>query len=153
MRTQTVASAFLAFAVTASCSVGAEEKPGDQRLLQGEWECVASFKEGKQTQSYLGVRATIQDNRLTWSFPKPDGTKRVQRTVFKLDPSKTPKHFDWNPEDKPTEVHRRLYVLEGNTLTWVTNLGMPGHEHEDVRPESLATGKWRFVMKRIQPKK
>ena len=91
---------------------------------------MASFKAGKKVRSYVGVRATLQDGRLTWMVPKPDGTKRTPRAVYTIDPGENPKHFDRHPEDKPAEVHKRLYVLEGDSLTWVSNLGLAGHEHE-----------------------
>jgi uncharacterized protein (TIGR03067 family) len=151
MPIRTVAQALLLTAVSAAWSLGAEKAPSDQSLIEGTWECVASLKDGTPVKNYVGVRAIMQGERLTWIFPKPDGTKLTRHAIFKIDPTKNPKHFDWRPEDKPEEIHRRLYVLEGNKLTWVSNLGMAGHEHEDVRPESLDAGKWRFVMNRVKP--
>ena len=124
--------------------LGEAQEKSDQELIQGTWECVTTMKEGNQVQQYVGVRAIMEGNRLTWVFPQPDGTTRTTKAIFILDTSKNPKYFDWYTEDKPTQIHKRFYVLEGDTLTWSTNLG-PG-----PRPETFSAGKWQFVMKRVK---
>ena len=125
-------------------SLRAEAQEGsDQALIQGTWQCVKTIKEGKQVDQYVGVRAIIQGNSLTWVFPQPDGTTRTTKAIFVLDATKDPKWFDWYAEDKPTQVHKRLYTLEGDSLTWSTNLGTEG------RPESFSAGKWQYIMKRV----
>ena len=121
----------------------AQEK-NDQDLIQGTWECVTTIKEGKQVQEHVGVRAIMQGNSLTWIFPQPDGTTRSTKAIFVLDTTKNPKYFDWYTEDKPTLIHKRLYILEGDTLTWSTNLGA------EERPESFTAGKWQFTMRRVR---
>jgi uncharacterized protein (TIGR03067 family) len=123
---------------------GQAQEKTDQELIQGTWECVITIKEGKQVDQYVGVRAIMQGNRLTWIFPQRDGTTRTTKAVFTLDTTKNPKCFDWYTEDKPAQVHKRLYILEGDTLTWSTNLGM------EARPESFEAGKWQFIMKRVK---
>ena len=95
----------------------------DQAVIQGTWEFVATLQDGKQVQRYVGVQAIMRGNMLTWIFPQPGGKPQVQKAVFRLDPSKNPKHFDWHPAGRPREVHRRLYVLAGDTLLWSTGLG------------------------------
>ena len=118
----------------------------DQELIQGTWECIATLKDGKQVETYVGVRAVIQDKNLTWIFPQPDGKTKTVKATFQLDSGKNPKYFDWSPADNPSEVHKRLYVLQGDTLLWSTNLG------KESRPESFTAGEWLFVMKRVKDK-
>lgn len=122
---------------------GAQNSLTDEQLIQGEWECIAVLKDGKQVENFLGVRATMKGDRLTWIFPQNDGSKTILESRFRLDAGQNPKFFDWHPENKPTEVHKRYYVLAGDTLIWAANLGT------DQRPESLRAAQWMFVMKRV----
>jgi uncharacterized protein (TIGR03067 family) len=115
----------------------------DLKNLQGTWECVETLKDGKCVDTYVGVRAIIKGNSLTWLFPK-DGKFTTVKATFTIDSTKAPKHFDWSPEGK-TEVHKRLYAFDGDRLKWSTNLGSNA-----PRPKAFAKGKWRFTMKRLK---
>jgi uncharacterized protein (TIGR03067 family) len=117
----------------------------DQQLIQGTWECVISLNDGKPVTPYVGVQAEMRGNRLTWIFPRPDGTKKVSQARFRLDPSQSPKHFDWSYDEKPDDVHERLYILQGDILIWSTNL-----KPARPRPASFTAGQWLFVMKRVK---
>ena len=117
----------------------------DQELIQGTWECVISLNEGKQVTSYVGVQAIVRDDRLTWMFPKQDGTKKASPATFRLNASQSPKHFDWWSDESPTDVHERLYILQGDILIWSTNL-----KPARPRPASFNAGQWMFVMKRLK---
>jgi hypothetical protein len=86
----------------------------------------------------------MQGNRLVWTFPQPGGKAKVVSAVFRLGLQPNPRHFDWYTEDQPHDVHKRLYLLEGNTLIWSTNLG------NEARLESFIAGRWQFVMKRVK---
>ena len=134
----------LSLSVTAAPVRGGEDKArSDQDRIQGTWECIATLQDGKQVDKYVGVRAVMQGDHLTWIFPQPQGKPQVLKAVFQLDPGKNPKSFEWHPEAKPAEVHKRLYLLEGDTLIWSTNLGA------EPAPESFTAGRWLFVMKRV----
>jgi len=124
---------------------GAEEllAGNDQQRIQGTWLCIATLNDGKQVTKYVGVRAVMQGNRLTWFFPQPDGKMQTTEALFQIDVSQNPKHFDWYLKQKSDQIHKRLYILEDDVLIWSTNLGT-----ED-RPESFSTGRWQFVMKRL----
>src|SRR5687767_11814243 len=63
----------------------------DQERLQGTWVCVASVKDGKQVSDFVGVKVQFVGNRLTWFFPKKDGTATTQKGTFTIDPAKNPK--------------------------------------------------------------
>ncbi len=115
----------------------------DQKKLQGTWECVETLKDGKRVDTYVGVRAIIKGNRLTWLFPK-GGKFTAVKATFTIDPTKGPKHFDWVPDGKK-EVHRRLYELDGERLKWSTNLGARA-----PRPKKFSEGKWQFTMRRLK---
>ncbi len=115
----------------------------DQQRLQGTWECIATLRDGKQVRDYVGVRAVIEDNRLTWHFPQADGSERVVKATFAIDPSQNPKHFDWYPEGGGRS-HHRLYILEGDTLIWSDDLG------NAPRPAHFNAGRWQFVTRRVK---
>jgi uncharacterized protein (TIGR03067 family) len=130
----------------------------DQKLIQGTWECVVTIYGGKQAPHFVGVRAVIEGNRLTWVFPQPGGAPpTTQKAVFRLDPSQNPKQMDWYPKSNPSDVHRRLYVLEGDLLLMSTNLlaQVPREgvkpPREGVRPTSISAATWLFVCKRVRP--
>jgi uncharacterized protein (TIGR03067 family) len=124
-----------------------EPAKSDQERLQGTWECIAAVKDGKQVTTYVGVRATMQGNRLTWTFPQPGAQPKVMQATFRIDSKQNPKHFDWYVPEKPNDIHRRLYILKGDVLIWSTNLGA------GERPTSFVTGQWQFVMNRVSPRK
>jgi uncharacterized protein (TIGR03067 family) len=123
-------------------TVGADEK-SELNKLQGTWECVETLMDGKKVDMYVGVRAIIKDNSLTWLFPKDGKFTEVQAT-FRIDATKDPKHFDWTPDGKK-EVHKRLYEFDGEKLKWSTNLGA-----NSARPTKFTEGKWQFSMKRLK---
>ena len=120
----------------------AADDKSDLKKLQGAWECVETLKDGKRVDTYVGVRAIIKDNTLTWLFPK-DGKFTAVKATFKIDSTKDPKHFDWTPAGK-TEVHKRLFQFDGDRLKWSTNLG-----DNTPRPTRFSEGKWQFTMKRV----
>lgn len=129
-----------------AATVGSGGEPGgDEELIQGTWVCIAALKDGKETDQFVGVRAVMRGNRLTWSFPSRDGSTRTEIASFTLDTTQNPKHFDWNSETKPGENHKRLYVLRGDVLLWSTNIGA----QRSIRPETFKAGQWLFVMKRV----
>jgi uncharacterized protein (TIGR03067 family) len=136
----------VAFPANALRADGKDRTAGDQKRIQGTWECISTFKDGKPVQMYVGVRAVMQGKRLTWIFPQADGTTQTARGFFKLDPTKKPKHFDWYLEGKPKEIHRRLYTLKCDRLRWSTNLG------KGPRPKTFDAGRWQFVMRRVKSK-
>jgi uncharacterized protein (TIGR03067 family) len=123
-------------------TVAPADDQADREKLQGTWECVETLKDGKRVDMYVGVRAIIKDNHLTWLFPKDGNFTRIKAT-FTIDSTKDPKHFDWMPDGK-NEVHKRLYAIDGDVLKWSTNLGA-----DTPRPAKFADGKWQFTMKRL----
>ncbi len=116
----------------------------DQELIQGVWICVKTTHDGKRVGNYVGVRIILDGDNLTWHFPRPDGTEKDEEARFRLQPAENPKHFDWFPKDDAFEVHKRLYVLEGDTLKMSANLGTK------PRPATFAEGAWQFTCRRIR---
>jgi uncharacterized protein (TIGR03067 family) len=93
------------------------DQPSDQRLLQGTWICVATFKDGQPVQTFVGVKAIIRDDRMTWIFPQGDGGEAAEEAAVTIDANQ--RHFDWYYlTSGPSKMHRRLYSLEGDTLRW-----------------------------------
>ena len=119
----------------------AAARADDQKDIQGTWTCVETLKAGKSVRDYVGAQAVLDGNRLTWYFPQPDGTRKASFAKFRLDPSKNPKHFDYEYDAKPDKTNKRLYSLEGDTLKWSTNFG--------ERPKTFAEGQWQFTMQRV----
>jgi uncharacterized protein (TIGR03067 family) len=117
----------------------------DSQQLQGTWVCTATAKEGNEIQDFVGVRALIKDDELTWFFPQPDGTYRRQQAKFRIDPTQRPKHFDWWADDKPDAADLRIYSLAADELRWATNLD------RKTRPATFEAGLWQFTMKRAAP--
>ena len=115
----------------------------DLDLIQGTWECVAAFEDGKPVESFAGVLATFQGNRLTWKRMPMEGSQTIEAT-YTLDPTKSPKHLDWVPNGS-NDAHKRIYSLDEDTLRMSTNFG------SNPRPASFEAGKWQFVMKRVKP--
>ena len=150
MRSVILASVFWAVGLSAvlpaAIAVGVDAlpvaDPSDGNRLQGTWVCVEVIHDGRRVDTYVGVRAVIQGDVLTWYFPRPGGPERVKECRFTIDASKNPGHFDWWPVDKPAEVHRRLYILEGDTLKWASDLGA------EPRPKAFDAAHWQFLCKR-----
>ena len=140
----------LCFAVTLSIAASAvgQAPDADLKKLQGTWVCVATLKDGKAVQSYVGVKAVIIDTDLTWHFPQKDGSVREQKNKFRIDSAKNPKHFNWWREGK-TEANadQRIYSVDGDTLKWGTNLDYK------TRPASFDKAVWQFTVKRVRDSK
>ena len=122
-------------------AAGTTTSKSDEERLQGTWVCIITLKDGKQVADFIGVRAVMQGNRLTWHFPGPGGSERVGKATFSIDASQNPKHFNWQEANAP-RVHRRLYVQEGDVLIWSANLG------DGPLPPHFSAGQWQFVMRR-----
>jgi uncharacterized protein (TIGR03067 family) len=118
-----------------------EGKSGSD-LLKGKWVCVSTKKDGKDVKTYVGVRAVMEGDNLTWYFPQKDGSFREQKVKFRIDPGKDPKQFDWWDPEKPKAVEMRIYAVTEKELRWGTNLD------RKTRPKSFEEAKWQFVMKR-----
>lgn len=125
-----------------SPALGAEPAKSDQELLQGTWECTATIKDGQKVQTYVGVRAVIEGDNLTWYYPKNDGTYNTEKCKFRIDAAK--KHFDWWRPAKPESVEVRLYSVTETELRMSTNLDYK------TRPAAINQGKWQFVCRRVQ---
>jgi uncharacterized protein (TIGR03067 family) len=130
----------LSLAVTASNNVTTTT---DLKSLQGTWLCVATTKDGDSVNSYVGVRAIIEGENLTWYFPQKDGSYREQQNKFRVNNSSEPKHFDWWPVDKPESVDRRIYSISGNVLRMATNLDYK------TRPATFESAQWQFTVRRV----
>jgi RNA polymerase sigma-70 factor (ECF subfamily) len=89
------------------------DKKTDKEKLQGAWVPVAVVTEGKKRSEQ-----EIKDKNFEMVFSGDKVTVPVkgdkQEVTYKLDPSKKPKHIDWQmPGDK---VAKGIYLLEGDTL-------------------------------------
>jgi uncharacterized protein (TIGR03067 family) len=129
-------------AFVASSSPIPPTQTSDMQQLQGTWVCSATAKGGNAVRDFVGVRAVIQDDGLTWFFPQPDGTYRRQPAKYRIDPTQQPKRFDWWTEEKPEAVELRIYSLAAGELRWATNLD------RKTRPATFESGLWQFTMKR-----
>jgi hypothetical protein len=73
-------------AVGAGESDRGDKAKADQDRIQGTWECIATPQNGKQVEKYVEVRAAMQGDRLTWTFPEPGRCLRPgQRFVLARD--------------------------------------------------------------------
>ena len=116
--------------------------------LKGTWVCVATLRDGAEVKSYVGVKAVIEGDSLTWYFPQKDGSYREQRNKFRIGPTKEPKHFDWwRVDDKGESTGRvdpRLYSISGDEFRWATNLDFK------TRPKTFDSARWQFTTKRVK---
>lgn len=125
-----------------SLAAGAQAAKSDHELMQGTWVCVSTVKDGKVVKDYVGVRAVIAGDNLTWYFPRTDGSYTKGECKFRIDPSKNPKQFDWWLVRRPETIDQRLYVVNERALGWSTNLDYK------TRPEKFASGRWIYAMQR-----
>ena len=137
--------AFYCLAWSWTIGLAAEPAKSDQQLLQGTWVCTTTLKGGKEVKTYVGVRALIKDDNLTWYYPQPGGKYREQNAKFRIDPTQQPKQFDWWTADKPDAVEMRIYSITAEELRWATNLD------RKTRPATFEAGLWQFTMKRVPP--
>lgn len=122
----------------------AADNAKDKELLQGTWVCVVTLKDGQAVETYVGVRAKIEGDTLTWYFPQKDGSYREQKNSYRIDSSKNPKHFDWWIADKtPISPDFRLFTVTDGQLRMLTNLDYK------TRPATFEAGKWQFTCKRV----
>jgi uncharacterized protein (TIGR03067 family) len=132
------------FSLIGASSLPADEPAKtDQELLQGTWICTATIKDGQPSTAYVGVKAVFDGANMVWHFPMKDGTYQTKKCGFRIDPTKSPKHFDWWGLDKPQSVEYRLYSVTATELRWSTQLDYK------TRPQALDQGKWQFTMKRV----
>jgi len=70
-----------------------KDAKSDLKLLQGNWNEVAFETEGKKTpaKAFMKSRWTFKGSELQIIDP---GGKQNNKALFKLDSSKSPKHFD-----------------------------------------------------------
>jgi uncharacterized protein (TIGR03067 family) len=115
----------------------------DQNLLTGKWVCILTLKDGEPVDNYVGVRAVIDADNLTWFFPEQDGTVREQKSKFRIDPEKNPKEFDWWQPEKAESKDLRIFTVNEKLLRWATNLD------GKTRPATFDSAKWQFTMKRM----
>ena len=138
----------LSFAGSLSPLPGDEPKAkSDSETLQGSWVCTATLKDGKPVQAYVGVKAVIEGNRMTWYFPQKDGSYREQKNTIRIDATRKPGHFDWW-KDNSKSVDLRLYEITGpDEFRWATNLDYK------TRPQSFKASRWQFTCKRTDKPK
>lgn len=112
--------------------------------LQGEWLCIETLEDGEPSQRYLGVRAVIEKDRLTWKFPEEDGSMRRQEAAFRLKPDVAPVHFDWwNLEARENVEQRLVEFTDRDQFRWASNAGRQ-------RPTSFDAARFVFVMAKIE---
>jgi uncharacterized protein (TIGR03067 family) len=116
----------------------------DKQMLRAAWVCVATLKDGRPVDDYVGVRAVIEGDDLIWYFPQSDGSVREQKNKFRIDPSQEPKHFDWWKTDNPQSIDWRIYDIQGDVLRMATNLD------GKTRPETFDSARWQFTVQRVQ---
>jgi uncharacterized protein (TIGR03067 family) len=126
---------------------GDETSDRELAKLRGTWVCSATLQDGKEVRTYVGVKAVIEGDNLTWYFPKKDGTFREQKNKFRIDATKEPKHFDWWLPDKPKSVDLRLYSIDDGVLRMATNLDYA------TRPTTFDSARWQFTCKRVKASK
>ena len=136
------AGVVLAIVFPAAGVFGQNAVRSDSELLQGEWICTATVKDGEKVTTYVGVKAQIEGENLTWHFPKRDGTYETQKNRFRIDPAQ--KHFDWWRPENPNRVEYRLYSVTANELRWSS------HVDWKTRPLSFEKGRWQFTMQRVK---
>jgi RNA polymerase sigma factor (sigma-70 family) len=128
----------------------ADKKPAtDKERLQGTWQVVELAVQGKELQKVpeddgKRLRAVFKGDQLEW---------RGNKLTYTIDPSKKPKHMDWNAGDE--EKVLAIYELEGDTLkVCITNPGENRPTEFKSVDGPLATGGKEkvFVLKRVKEK-
>lgn len=109
--------------------------------LEGTWLCVEALRNGKSVDNFVGVRAVMQGNSLTWIYPQRNGNDLKHACRFTIDATRSPRHFDWHLSDQPTKLRRRLYKIENGMLYWATN-------QSATRPAHFDDAEWIFRCRR-----
>jgi uncharacterized protein (TIGR03067 family) len=111
--------------------------------FQGTWRFISLERDQKPEEEFKKYTAVLKGDQWTVSA----GDRIAAQTIFRLDPTKTPKTIDLIDIDKG-RIIRGIYSLEGDTLT-VCDRG------EKERPTEFATkpdsGLVLFVLKRAKP--
>jgi uncharacterized protein (TIGR03067 family) len=111
--------------------------------LQGAWKFISLERDQKPEEEFKKYTAVLKGD--LWTVAA--GDRIAARTVFRPDPTKTPKTIDLIDIDKG-RIIRGIYSLQGDTLT-VCDRG------EKARPTEFTTkpdsGLVLFVLKRVKP--
>jgi uncharacterized protein (TIGR03067 family) len=115
----------------------------ERKRFQGTWRFISLERDQKPEEEFKKYTAVLKGDQWTVSA----GDRIAAQTIFRLDPTKTPKTIDLIDIDKG-RIIRGIYSLEGDTLT-VCDRG------EKERPTEFATkpdsGLVLFVLKRAKP--
>jgi uncharacterized protein (TIGR03067 family) len=82
--------------------------------LQGHWDVIDAYTEGKRYSELIGGQMQIDGDRLVLK-----NAQREERAILSLDESTLPKRLDVRNPDKPDEWAPGIYQLTGDDLQWV----------------------------------
>jgi uncharacterized protein (TIGR03067 family) len=101
----------LTVVLIAAGTAPADDAKKDEEKMQGTWTVVSMEWSGNKesAEDVKEMKVTVKDNSITISNGRRDET-----TTFKLDPSKTPKAFDF--KDKDQKGGMGIYELDGDDL-------------------------------------
>jgi uncharacterized protein (TIGR03067 family) len=95
---------------------GKVDEKGELKRFEGTWLSVSSESNGKPAPKDVATRLMITFKGDGFTMGEV-GKDRVLKGTMKVDPSKTPKQFDWTAEvlgEKRTTIG--IFVFEGDTL-------------------------------------
>jgi uncharacterized protein (TIGR03067 family) len=127
----------------------------DTTRIQGAWKVVSASSSGKPTKDFVGSHLVFEGDNLQCRFtnlPKdyPKNAASIQ-SKFKLDPSTTPKSFDWiiKVKGEPQTLRNRVYSLEKNTL--IICVDKSGRSRPTKLETVPADDRILYVLKRVEP--
>lgn len=140
-------SVVLVAAILAATGKHDDQAEVDKQTLQGTWEYVSAFRDGKPYKKPIGVRITFAGDKL-----KRIIGEKTHEHEYKLFANETPKRVALIRTEKgEPEVSTGIYSLKEDTLKWCFNL--PGKPI----PKKLATKDGDeltlCILKRVKPQK
>jgi uncharacterized protein (TIGR03067 family) len=108
--------ALAAIVLAASATHAQENKPADDlKKLQGTWTIESAMAGGKEVDQLVGGKMVFTE---TEHSIRPEGApeERWPKGAHKLDPAKSPKHFDIDPKTGPNigKTHLGIYEIDGD---------------------------------------
>jgi uncharacterized protein (TIGR03067 family) len=118
---------------------GGDRAGKERKRLQGTWVVLSADMHGKPGPSMSGVRLRFAGQELTLERKG----EKFDPIVFRIDPTTSPKHIDFEERQPPTEG---IYELKGDCLRLCYAIERPG----DFKP---GEGAILLVLKRESPQR
>ncbi len=127
-----------------------EEKSEDLKLLQGKWQVVSVTTRGNDR-----PKEDLKDQTMTFNQNKCVIVDKIEvNCTFKIDPAKTPKHFDLTILIRDREVFAPgIYKLKEDKLTICLSVGKDAKEPPEAFESKEGSKTSLVVLEKIKEKK